>query len=761
LNKKENKPKISKFFQISLAAALAVMPLPFDRAYSAPGSVVINTTGEVGIEKFKMQRGDSAYLDIQEFAENRDIKEQFNLAYRKGYALWKIDFARELVKYFKTESKYAVKDKNEVLTEIVLSPERYQKLSDLVSKLQNEFSGLGYRVTETIEADNKYLNVLLTDNKLIRFESKDESYNAVSVKKIKPRADRESKNSSDGKFGSVQDEMWIYSSAESDNAVPAAAIDPEIEKKLNEKISFNVTNRPIWEALEGFLRGAELDATVSHDIQGSLTLYIKESTVKKVLEHICKSYGLKYTISDKIIEIKQSEQQQTETIIAQLKNAKANDVNNIISGAKTPAGNIIIDKKTNSLIIKDTPASIQNLKKMIEAIDTLNASDKVTTKLISLSYSDAAKMKTMLQQTLTPEIGAMEVDSRTNMLIVTDVESNIAKIESIVKKLDTPKTTSKIIQCKYVASDDLKTTLNASLKTVLGVTNDNFLIESDKTTNNLIVTASAINLKKIEDFVAQLDVRTKQVLIEARIVQVNLSKDENMGVNWSRLIQGNGSGQENSVNLKTFAPVGDDGIGGITYKVGTLSTDQLRMVMQSLQKKDNSKVIASPTIVTANRKKAYVNVETTYPVRRETVVTTNTGPVTSVTYEKQNVSVRLEVTPAINPDGYVAMEVYPKVQGLAGKVDNTQPIVSTKETSTNIVIKNGHTIVIAGLIEEENSQSDTNIPVLSRIPGISKLFKNETSTSRKNETIIFITPRIVESGIGSPDSLTKKNSGKK
>jgi general secretion pathway protein D len=726
----------NRIILVYLMAIIFLAPAASANAFAETLAVAKDSS----VDNFKMPPGDSAYLEIQEFAESRERAEWFNLAYQKGHALWKVDFAQTLIKYFKDENKYSQKQSHEALTELWLPPAKYVKLSNLVTKLEREFEGFSIKASER-KAECR-INVILDDNKLLRF--------------IKGRSDESSSSfysmgeRSENAAGTVNP-VWVYSS-EKERAAKNIEMDPEMAKKLAEPISFNVTNRPINEVLEGFLRSAELNCTVSPEVSGMITLYIKDSTVKNVLDTIAKNYNLSYIVTSEMIEIKKAASANMETIIARLNKSKAQEVSNLLINAKSPAGNIIVDKKSNTLIIKDTPASLEAIKKIIETIEKLNGMDQTATKLITLNYADATKIKSMLMQSLTPEIGAMEVDARTNTIIITDLESNIKKLHDIIKKLDSSRTASKIIQCKYVAAEDLKSTLNSSLKTVLGSNTETFLIESDKTTNSLIITASAINLERIESFIRELDVRTKQVLIEARIIQVNLARDESMGVNWNRLMQNNAEA-ENSLGFKTFAPIGDDGIGGITYKVGTLSTDQLRLVMQSLQKKDNSKVIASPTIVTTNRKKAYVNVETTYPVRRETVVTTTTGPVTSVTYEKQNVSVRLEVTPAINPDGYVALEVNPKVQGLAGKVDNSQPIVSTKETLTNVVVKNGHTIVIAGLIEEENSSSKTNVPFFGNLPLVSHLFKNQSNTTRKNETIIFITPRIVESGVAENKKL--------
>lgn len=693
---------------------------------------------KINILDFKMPI-DETYIDIQEFTTNSEKLEMFELAYKRKNMLWKIDFAQVLINYFEEGVKLEKLKQNDAIIEVWISNIKFKKLIKLINKLEREFESL--KVIVKINNENQ-INVILNENKLIKI------YNENFYNFSNDNVDQvvSSLSITNNKLANGSKPLIVYSTLEKNNDESLKNVDPDTLRKLAEPISFNVTNRPLNEVLEGFLRTSELNCTISSDVNGMVTLYIKNSTVKNVLDTLAKNYGLVYTINNGMIEIKKADESNMETIMLKLVHTNAIEVSNILNNLKSPNGNIIVDKKSNTLIIKDNVSNLESMKKVIESIEKLSNTNQVTTKLVTLNYADALKVKTMLTPLLTPEIGMMEVDARTNTLVITDLENNIKKIVDIISKLDSSKTISKVIQCKYVSADELKSTLNSALKTVLGINSEAFLIESDKTTNSLIVTASKVNLEKIEEFIKKLDVRTKQVLIEAKIVQVNLSRDESMGVNWNRLMQ-NSDKNENSINFKTFAPIGDDGIGGVTYKVGTLSTDQLRLVMQALQKKDNSKVIASPTIVTANRKKAYVNVETTYPVRRETVVTTTTGPVTSITYEKQNVSVRLEVTPAINPDGYIALEVNPKVQGLAGKVDNSQPIVSTKETLTNVVVKNGHTIVIAGLIEEENSTSKTNVPVFGNIPLISNLFKNQSNTTRKNETIIFITPRIVESGL--------------
>lgn len=736
---------------LSLAAAAAARtaaPVTLDRLAGRPAE-------PAAPEPQKLPAGDDAYLAIRDFCVDDGTRAWFDIAYSKGHALWRVDFARALARYLERDARSG--GPAAPSTDLALPPDAFERLLALAAKFDADLAELGVAVAHELEGGRGAVSFRLPGKRLLRYRgatardiSRSPAPPSDGPAPVKATPLREIGSDIFKKSKTTAESVWVYSSAREERA-PA---DPDTERRLREKVTFHVTNRPIWEVLEGFLRSAELNASVSHAVPGQITLYIKDTSVREVLDHICTNHGLSWQARGGFVEIRQTGAERVETMVVKLGSANAQDVSQIASGVKSPAGTILVDKKTNSLIIKDTPEAIAQMKGLIEAVTRMTAADRVVTRLIGLQHSEAEKLKTMLARSLTPEIGAMEVDARTNTLVVTDLESRIAEIESIVRRLDADAKTSKVIPCKYAAAEDLKTTLNASLKAVLGVSSDSFLIESDKTTNSLIVTASPVNLAKIEEFLARLDVRTKQVQIEAKIVQVNLTRDETLGVNWDRLIQTGGAPRaegiqdgNNFIGFKTFNPVGEEGIGGFTYKMGSLTTDQLRLVMNALKRRDDSKVVSCPTIVTTNRKKAFVNVETSYPVRRETVVATNTGPVTSITYDKQNVSVRLEVTPAINPDGYIAMEVNPKIQSLTGRVDNSQPIVSTKESQTNIVVRNGHTIVIAGLIEEEKTRADTDIPVMARVPLLGRLFQTRADAMRRSETIILITPRIVDGGV--------------
>jgi len=121
----------------------------------------LHVASDSGVVNFKMPQGDSAYLDIQEFAESRERAEWFNIAYQKGHELWKVDFAQTLIKYFKDENKYSQKQSHEVLTELWLPSPKYSKLSSLVEKLAHEFEGLGIRVNE--QKTENHISVILDD----------------------------------------------------------------------------------------------------------------------------------------------------------------------------------------------------------------------------------------------------------------------------------------------------------------------------------------------------------------------------------------------------------------------------------------------------------------------------------------------------------------------------------------------------------------------------------------------------------------------
>ncbi len=179
---------------------------------------------------------------------------------------------------------------------------------------------------------------------------------------------------------------------------------------------------------------------------------------------------------------------------------------------------------------------------------------------------------------------------------------------------------------------------------------------------------------------------------------------------------------------------------------------KLDLALQVLESVGKTNVVSSPRITVLNNEEAKVLVGTNQPYVTTTTTVTENNPITSQNVTYIDVGVSLTVTPTINQNGYVTMKIKPEVSSLGESFETPDgdefPVVSTSETETTIMVKDGHTIVIAGLIEDREEESQNKIPVLGDIPILGYLFKGVSHGSEaspeKRELVIFLTPYVVE-----------------
>jgi type IV pilus assembly protein PilQ len=331
-------------------------------------------------------------------------------------------------------------------------------------------------------------------------------------------------------------------------------------------------------------------------------------------------------------------------------------------------------------------------------------------------------------------------------------------------------------------------TLKDSLKKVLTADGS---IEADSRSNSLIVTDTLAVINKIESMIPTLDEITPQVLIEAKLIETSLNKTEKLGIDWTTTMTAKGAkipitapfNAENIIGekfTKDFIPVGKPADAGDTapgdfpiagqtpplaglvnsfpyalkgdYTFGTLDFSAFQTVLDFIKERQNTKLIANPRIVTLNNQKATINVGRVLSLplyeRNET-----TGNMEITGWEKQNVGVSLEVTPQISPDGHIKLKLKPDVSSLIGYAStrsgvNEGPITSTRTVETEVLIKDGQTVVIGGLVKEEELVKVKKIPILGDIPIIGLAFTRKEVSSTANPTektdlLIFVTAKII------------------
>ena len=476
---------------------------------------------------------------------------------------------------------------------------------------------------------------------------------------------------------------------------------PRQEEQIrSSSISLDLRGMDILSVLKMISQKSELNIIAGNNVKGNVTIYLKDVNAVDALKMILEMNDLAYVYEDKVIKVMTAQDYEriygrkfydrTIVEIVNLVFGKADNIAKTITSVKSKIGQIIADSASNSLIIIDTPENINDLKKMIETLDV-----KIETKVFPLNYTKAKEIADKLKNTLSPNISDIQIDERSNQLIVTDATKKMAEISQLISSLDK---------------------------------------------------------------------RHREVLIEAKIVQLMHDDSINMGISWesvfnkvnNNVIAGKVVG--NLSNLSQPQAINVGGPTGIQLNVGTLSIDNFTAVLDMLQTIGKTNLVASPRIAAIENKEAKILVGT-----KEAYVTTQvsnpgsttTNPIVAESVNFVDVGMKLFVTPSIGEDGFITMKIRPEVSSvdriLKTSQNNPIPIVRTSESETTVMVKDGITIIIAGLMEEKEIKKTEGIPFISRIPLLGIPFRRTSSEKIKTELVVFLTPRIMTGDITSEE----------
>ncbi|MBN1869963.1 MAG: type IV pilus secretin PilQ [Candidatus Omnitrophica bacterium] len=287
-------------------------------------------------------------------------------------------------------------------------------------------------------------------------------------------------------------------------------------------------------------------------------------------------------------------------------------------------------------------------------------------------------------------------------------------------------------------------------------------INFDERTNTVIVTDISSRLTLMANVIETLDKTTPQVLIEAKIVETDLNDSENLGIDWTVQASINGAERGISWPFKT-GPTQDRFVTGFfepptgypantadyiyeeTARYGTLSFTEFQAVLELLKSRTDTNILSNPKIVTLDNRPAQIQVGTEYPIP-SFGANTETGQLQTTGIEYQNIGINFEVTPHVNSAGYVTLEIKPEVSEFAGNrtIQSTEvPLIGTERVVTNVMVKDGDTLVIAGLLTDKLTDVKKKVPFLGDLPVLGLVFRKSEKTIVKTDLIIFLTPHII------------------
>lgn len=406
------------------------------------------------------------------------------------------------------------------------------------------------------------------------------------------------------------------------------------------------------------------------------------------------------------------------TRIFTLRYAKGDEVKAGLEKFLSPGGNIQVDKRTNKLVITDTSQNLERIQETLVQLDK-----KLQTEVIQIKYAKVEDIKTKVEKFLSSG-GSLQADKRTDQLVITDSPPNIERIRDVVAQLDREPQTY-VYQLNYADPEKIKEKLTKLLPEPEGI------IQVDKKTDTVTIIAIPGKIAQIEKLLPLWDKKTKQVLIEARIMLVSVNKLEKIGIDWTRL---------DSHAFKaaaTFPPdIATGGVSGL-LEIGSLDKDEYHAVIQALETDADTDLLSNPKILVLDGEEAEFSVGSDQPYK--VIILQNNTRIEDVRFAR--VGVTLSVTPQINEAGFITMKVHPEVSSLS-EIRDGIPVVEKREAQSTVMVEDGKTIVIGGLIQTEDIKTVNSVPILGRIPILGFFFRNTKTEKTKKDLVIFLTPLI-------------------
>ncbi len=440
-------------------------------------------------------------------------------------------------------------------------------------------------------------------------------------------------------------------------------------------------------------RKFDINMIAGENIKGKVTVSFREIPVDDALESILKINGFAYIKDGNIVRI------------IELKNEKISE-----KKAETASEEKEIFK-IYTLKNSDAAAAAENVKKII----------KNGEKIIVDGYNNKFSA------------------------VVTENEGYL--VDRFIEEFDKAKNSAEeeerteIFRVKYMSVDELAKIISDINLKFTGSIRVNSELKS------LVVKGGKSEIEKLRKIIAKFDVEPLQVLIEARIVEISDEGIKDSGVYWKYAnprSSGNGNNYQMGVGNKELENGSKD---GLDLKVGLINIDNFELYFSNLLTTTNSNLLSNPTITTMSGMKAQINIGEKLRYRLN-VKKEDSNTTTEDTTEEEMVEIptgiMLEVTPVIYEDGKIKMEIMQNIEDIVGYTSDNLPKTATRSATTNVIADNGNTIIIGGLIKEDEVIGSTSVPILGDIPIIGNLFKSKNKTKRKKNLMIFITPKILK-----------------
>ncbi|MFT5782039.1 MAG: general secretion pathway protein D [Pseudomonas sp.] len=449
-------------------------------------------------------------------------------------------------------------------------------------------------------------------------------------------------------------------------------------------------------------------------------------------------------------------------------------------------GHLAAVTSANALIISDRSANISRIETLIRQLDQKSSHDYSVVNLQHAWVMDAAELlNNAMLRGQAKGSGSTQViaDARTNRLILLGPPEARAKLVAMAQLMDTPTTRSantRVIRLRHNDAKALAETLgkiSEGLKTpgseTAGSKPQEIMIRADESLNALIIFAEPEIVNTLVDIVRQLDVPRAQVMVEAAIVEISGDISQAIGVQWAVDTRSGGSGAIGGSNFNNAGISIGTALAAIKNKVippnlpdGAIvgmGNSDFGVLVTALSANSNFNLLSTPSLLTLDNQKAEILVGQNVPFQTGSYTTDAAGagnPFTTI--ERQDVGVKLKVTPHINDGATLRLEIDQEISSLAPVTTSASGasdlITNKRSIKSTVQADDGQIIVLGGLIQDDVTQSESKVPLLGDIPWVGGLFRSSKDVHTKRNLMVFLRPTIIRDSAGLAAIAGKKYS---
>ena len=449
---------------------------------------------------------------------------------------------------------------------------------------------------------------------------------------------------------------------------------------------------------------------------------------------------------------------------------------------------------SNAIIISDVASNIDRITSIIDRMDKTAVAE---TQIVRLRYGvaeDVVRMLETLTQSEAKQSGGAEsevllvADPRTNSVLVSGDELERARMQKLIRFLDTPLQQSgnvKVIYLEYAQAKEIADVLTRVMQNISRLdtadgkaqprsSDSNATIEADEGTNALIITADTDEMAALEAVIQRLDIRRAQVLVEAIIVEMELIDGQDLGLQWLFAAENGafgsninaGDARARRIADAVFGDPDDDNgdIGdfdlnslagalaqtpGLSLGWGTIDDDlTMAVIVNALAEQNNANILSTPSLLTLDNQEAYITVGQNVPFVTGQYTNTGTGGDGAQnpfqTIERENVGITLKVTPHINEGNSVVLDIEQEVSSLTGlSAIASDLITNERKILTKVLAEDRRVVVLGGLIKDDIQDGSQKVPLLGDIPLLGRLFRTDGVQVTKTNLLVFIRPTII------------------